>query len=345
MIKISDCSVRDGGYLGDKNFSPEFIRGVLEGLEKAGIDFIETGFLQDNVTGETLVYANSKDVIKYLPEKTKATEFVGFCDNSRYSNENLDECDGSSFTSLRISFAKHEWREALQFCSNAKAKGYKVFVQPMDAKGYTDEEREELIEEVNKIKPYAFAIVDTFGAMHLDDLYKIFSQVDKLLDKDICVGLHTHNNLNLANALAEQLILMAMKSERTVAVDGSLLGMARGAGNASTEALAAFINSRYAEKYDIPVLLNTIEKYIVPLKERVEWGYDIPMFICGDASSHVDNIGYLKKKDSMDYADMYTVINELDPSLRKRYGKGYSKSDFTALERVYLYLKDNEVIK
>lgn len=333
MLQISDCSIRDGGYLGNKDFDPEFIKGVLEGLVKAGIDYVETGFLQDVVKGESLVYHNSADVRKYLPLTHERTEYVGFCDNSRYSNENLDPCDGLSFKSLRISFAKHERLAALDFCAAAKEKGYHVFVQPMDAPGYTAEERADLIARVNALQPTAFAIVDTFGIMHLDDLTRIFRQVDQLLDKKIKVGLHTHNNLNLANALAEELINMAAESERSVAVDGSLLGMARGAGNACTEAIAHYLNVRYGAKYDLSVLLDTIEKYVIPLKQRVKWGYDLPMFICGAQQAHVDNIGYLADQGDYRFSEMYQILKSMTSDEKKRYGANYSKTDFSALSR------------
>ena len=53
-VKIADCSLRDGGYVGNKNFPVDFIKGVIKGLVDAGIDYIETGFLQTNVTGVNL---------------------------------------------------------------------------------------------------------------------------------------------------------------------------------------------------------------------------------------------------------------------------------------------------
>ena len=81
-IQITDCTIRDGGYLFNKNSDPEFVKGIMKGLAEAGIDFVETGFLQTNVTGETLVYANSVDARRYLPEDRMNTEFLGFCDNS-----------------------------------------------------------------------------------------------------------------------------------------------------------------------------------------------------------------------------------------------------------------------
>ncbi|WP_130836632.1 hypothetical protein [Lachnoclostridium sp. Marseille-P6806] len=341
-IQISDCTIRDGGYLLAKNSDPEFVKGVIEGLTAAGIDYIETGFLQDVVMGESIVYENSKGARRYIPDDRRRSEFVGFCDNSRYSNRNLDLCDGSSFTNLRISFAKHECDDALRFCAEAKAKGYHVFVQPMDAVGYSSKEREQLIKTVNEFQPEALAIVDTFGAMYMEDLESIFRQMDKYLDKNVKIGLHTHNNLQLSSALAERLIAMAAETDRSVAVDGSLLGMGRGAGNAHTEIVADYINKYYGGHYDMELLLETIERYVAPLKATVQWGYDIPMFICGTEGAHVDNVEYLKKHTDCNWVDILRVIDRLDKDKRKRYGKGYSKTDFSLIAEEYRRLRNHE---
>ena len=334
-VQITDCTIRDGGYLLCKNSEPSFVRGVMQGLVNAGIDFVETGFLQDCVNGESIVYANSKDVEKYLPVNKKKTNFLGFCDNSRYSIENLDDYSGKSFKWLRISFAKHEWESALQFCFDVQAKGYYVQFNTMDTISYTDTELNNLLVEVNKVKPGAFSIVDTFGAMYLDDLCYLFKRVDSLLDKDIKIGLHSHDNLGLSCALAEQMIMLAKDVDRNIIVDGSLLGMGRGAGNASTELLAAFLNDKLGYNYDISAILETIERYILPLKSYLHWGYDIPMFICGTKHAHVDNIDYLQKNTDCSITDMYRVIDKMTPAMRTRYGTNYSKTDFSYLKNVY----------
>ena len=254
-VQITDCTIRDGGYLFNKNSSPEFIQGIMKGLAEAGLDFVETGFLQTNVTGETLVYKDSVDVRKYLPEDRRTTQFLGFCDNSRYSLENLDDYDGKSFKWLRISFAQHEIDKSLEFCAGAMKKGYLVQFNPMDSISYTDEARAILIEKVNKVKPASFSIVDTFGAMDMSDLVHIFKQVDSLLDKEIKIGLHSHDNLGLSCALAERMIELAEESGRDIIVDGSLFGMGRGAGNAKTELLADYINKHCNGHYDLQRIL------------------------------------------------------------------------------------------
>lgn len=114
----------------------------------------------------------------------------------------------------RISFAKHEIEDSLKFCKAAQDKGYHVQFNPMDSISYTMEERAALIEKVNKVKPAVFSIVDTFGAMYMTDLETIFRQFDSLLNKDIMVGLHSHDNLGLSCALAERMVQLAEETTR-----------------------------------------------------------------------------------------------------------------------------------
>ena len=342
-VQITDCTIRDGGYLFGKNTDPEFVKGIMGGLAEAGIDFVETGFLQTNVTGESLVYANSVDARKYLPDNRGDTQFLGFCDNSRYSVKELDDYDGQSFKWLRISFAKHEIDDSLEFCHQAQKKGYIVQFNPMDTVSYTDEELELLIEKVNKVKPGSLSIVDTFGAMYLEDLHHIFKQMDKSLDKNIKIGLHSHDNLGLSNALAETMIMLAQASERDVIVDGSLFGMGRGAGNASTEILANYLNEYYGTTYKLPVLLDVIEKYIEPARNKLQWGYTLPMFVCGATHAHVDNVSYLQNNKECSAREMYEVIRSMSIPERTRYGKGYSKTDFSDLQRACEKYKNEKV--
>lgn len=340
-VKIADCTIRDGGYLFNKNSNPEFIKGVMKGLADAGIDFVETGFLQKNDAGETLVYKNSVDARKYIPVDKKTTQFLGFCDNSRYSLANLDDYDGKSFKWLRISFAQHEIDDALDFCAGAKKKGYLVQFNPMDSISYTDEERAALVKKVNIVRPASFSIVDTFGAMNMLDLVHIFKQVDSLLDNSIMIGLHSHDNLGLSCALAERMIEMADETGRNIVVDGSLFGMGRGAGNAKTELIADYINKYCNGHYDIQELLLTIDTYITPIIDHIHWGYNLPMYVCGIMHAHVDNVFHLEKEYNCTANQMYDIVDSLTPQQRIRYGAGYSKTDFSILDNAYATYKKN----
>lgn len=341
-VQIVDCTIRDGGYLLEKNSNPEFVKGILQGIVDAGIDFVETGFLQTKVNGESIVYRNSKDVIKYLPQESKNTQYLGFCDNSRYTATDLDVCDGNSFKWLRISFAKHEIDSSIEFCKAAMDKGYRVQFNPMDSISYSMEERAALIEKVNRVKPSTFSIVDTFGAMYMTDLVTIFRQVDSLLDKEISIGLHSHDNLGLSCALAERMIELADETGRSISIDGSLFGMGRGAGNAKTELLADYMNKHHGTNYNVQKLLETIDKHIIPLTKNIHWGYDLPMYICGTKHSHTDNVNHLIKEHNCSIDEIYDVIESLTPQQRTRYGVGYSKTDFSQLDNNYQQYKNQK---
>ena len=114
--------------------------------------------------------------------------------------------------------------------------------------------------------------------------------------------------------------------------------MGRGAGNANTELLAYYINKHHKGHYNIPALMDTIEKYIVPL--RIHWGYDLPMFICGIEHAHVDNVHHLQGKYNLTASEMFQVIQKMSVPQRTRYGSNYSKDDFSVLDTVYKKYKE-----
>lgn len=341
-IQILDCTLRDGGYLVGKNYPPSFIQNVMRALIKAKIDYIEVGFLQNAKKEENVIYHNAQEAKVWLPEDRQKSQFTGFADNSRYSIDNLEPCDGASFENVRICFAKYEYQDALKFAKAAIEKGYIIFVQPMDVLGYTKEELLRLVESVNEISPECLSIVDTFGAMYLDDLRTVFEWVNGHLSKSIKMGFHSHNNMNLSAALAQEFIGLATKADRNIVVDTSLLGMGRGAGNAQTEVMTKFLNEKYHKDYDMDAILEVIAAEINPLKAHLQWGYSLPMFICGCLSSHVDNVYHLAEKGDVSATEMYHIIESMDVEKRKRYDFLYSKSDFTELDNAIQRYRDKK---
>ena len=69
--------------------------------------------------------------------------------------------------------------------------GITFFLQPMVSMGYTDEEFLKLIEKANRLVPYAFYIVDSFGMMKEKDLLRYFMLAETNLNKGICLGFHS----------------------------------------------------------------------------------------------------------------------------------------------------------
>ena len=52
-FKVLDCTLRDGGYYNNWNFSIDLIRSYLTSINKTNIDFVEIGF-KSNVKDKTI---------------------------------------------------------------------------------------------------------------------------------------------------------------------------------------------------------------------------------------------------------------------------------------------------
>lgn len=333
--KLLDCTLRDGAYIIDKKFGDTTIKGIIAGLIKANLDLIEIGFLQDEGFGEgKTVYKNAYEAEKFIPKDKGDTLFTVLADYSRYSVKNLDNYTGRSFDAVRACFFKNERYDAIDFFKAVKEKGYKLFIQPVDVLGYSDTEIIELINIINKIEPYCFSIVDTFGSMYEEDLQRVYYLIDHNLISGCRIGFHSHNNLQMSNALT-QLFLKMSYGKRNVVVDATVAGMGRGAGNTPTELIAQYMVNKLGYNYEIDSLLDVIDNYIKDIRAKATWGYDTNMFLAGTFSAHVNNIAYLKNKNSIKSKDIRYILNKIGRENRKRY-------HYDLLEKTYYeYMKSN----
>lgn len=334
--QLLDCTLRDGAYLIDKKFGDETIRGIISGLVKANLDFIEIGFFQDEGFGEgKTVFKNSADAKRFVPKDKNGCQFTVLADYSRFSIDNLDECPGDSIDAVRECFFKKERFDAIEVCKTIKAKGYKVFVQPVDILGYTDIELIEFIQLVNELEPYCLSIVDTFGSMYQEDLHRVFEIINHNLVKTCRIGFHSHNNMQLSNALSQEFIRMTV-GKREIVVDGTINGMGRGAGNTPTELVAQYMVSQLGYGYDIDAILDVIDGYMDNIRSKCTWGYTTPYFVAGCFSAHVNNIAYLTKKNSIRSKDLRYILNKIGAIKRKRY-------DYDLLEKTYIDLVNSDI--
>lgn len=330
---LLDCTLRDGAYLVNKKFGETTIKGIVDGLINTQIDFIEIGFFQDDEYGEgKTVFRNSKEAKKYIPKDKRGCKFTVLADYSRYSISNLDAYREDSVDAVRECFFKKERYEAVKVCKEIMAKGYKLFVQPVDILGYTDVEIIELIEMINEIEPFCFSIVDTFGSMYIEDLQRIFYLIDHNLVSTCKIGFHSHNNMQMSAALSQEFLKLSY-GKREVIVDGTISGMGRGAGNTPIELLVQYMVSKMGYNYDIDALLDTIDGYMDNIRSRCTWGYSTDYFVAGSYGAHVNNISYLESKSSIRSKDIRYILNKIGSEARKKY-------DYDLIEKTYIdYIK------
>ena len=320
-VGLLDCTLRDGGYVNDFAFGKDCMAAILKNLQDANIEIAECGFLKSGETDPDKSLFGSVEAIKpLLPEhKGGKTMFVAMIAYGDISEAEISPCDGTSVTGIRLTFHEKEIEQALSFAAGLKEKGYKVFFQPVGTAYYSDAALLALIEKVNGLRPFAFYLVDTLGAMYKNDLLRMYYLVDNNLRDGIRIGFHSHNNLQLSFSNAQELILM--HSKREIIIDTSVYGMGRGAGNLCTELLAQYINKNIMHRYELLPVLECIDEYILPVYFRSGWGYSVPYYLAAVNGCHPNYASYLVSRQTLRMRDINNIIKSIPAEKKTMFDK------------------------
>lgn len=336
-ISILDCTLRDGGYCNDWKFGCNNIKKIIENLKNAKIDMIECGFLTNKVqhNPDSTQYRKMYDIPTFI-NSSKDTMYVCMINFGEYEIEELPVASDTNINGIRVAFHKKDAHDAIKFCKEIKQKGYKVFVQPMITLNYSDEEFISLIQMANEIKPYAFYIVDSFGVMKRKELIRLFYMVEHNLNKDILIGYHSHNNMQLAFSNAQTLI--DIQTNRNIIIDCSIFGMGRGAGNLNTELFVEYLNDITGSEYQLKPLLNVIDEVLVGFYNRNYWGYSLPNYLSAKHNTHPNYAGYLDSKNTLTVENIDEIFTLMRDDKRINYDREY-------IEDLYMKYMDKENVQ
>lgn len=324
-LKLLDCTLRDGGYVNDWKFGFNSARSIVQLLTKAKIDVIEVGFLRniDSYDPNVTVCNYIEDLNKLLPDTHSKVMYSAMAMRSNYDINKLSPYCGHGIEMIRITAHDYDIKEGLEFAQQVQDKGYKLSINPINIMGYTDKKIIWLLEQVNKIHPYQFAIVDTFGSMKRRDLDRIVNLADNNLDRDIRLSLHLHENMSLGCCLAQSFIDKHLN--RPLAVDGSLMGMGRIPGNLPIELIADYANEYSDKNYDIDFLMDAINDYISDIRGDAKWGYTPSYFLSAKYNLHRNYSEFLLKKGDLSNKDINRILSQCDPSKKTVFDSSYAE--------------------
>lgn len=322
-VSVLDCTLRDGGYCNQWRFGSGNIKRIVEGLTEAGIDIVECGFLTDRVVYDEDVtkYTTMEEASKVMPKDRAGRIYVCMVNYGEYRLSEIPENDRSSVDGIRVAFHKKDMEEALCFCEGIQKKGYKVFVQAMVSLSYSDEEFLGLMKRVNRFKPYAFYIVDSFGMMKRKELVRLFYMVEHNLADGIMIGFHSHNNMQLSYSNAQALVDIG--TQREMVIDSSVFGMGRGAGNLNTELFVEYLNDNIGAAYDSKPLLNIIDGILTQFYQENYWGYSLSNYLSAKYNAHPNYASYLDDKKTLTVEDIDEIFAMMDDDKKAEFDKGY----------------------
>lgn len=331
-LSVLDCTLRDGGLaLEDANlnrerslvFNKKIITNFIKTIKNSNIDIIEIGSIEKTKKDKTRfsIYQNIQQVSEFIPTQKKPEQmYVALYRGPDTPYHEVPEWNKSLCRGVRVIIRYSEIEKSLDFCHMLSDKGYKVFVQPMVTMRYTDKEIKFLINRSNNFKAYALYIVDSYGYMTSSDIFNLYKKIDYKLSKQIRIGFHSHNNMNLAFSNVQAFI--NQKTNRSLIVDSTIMGMGQGAGNIQTELLIDYLNSikNIQNKYNFNYILDSceiIEKYLI----NNLWGYSVKNLLPAINKAAYKYSSKFRKKYKLSYSQMNKLLTRMPKKLKDRYSE------------------------
>lgn len=269
MVKVMDCTLRDGGNVMGKGFPADMTGDIVKALVAANVDYIEVGNAGGIGAYEVAGFTKAETDEKYLEviQPYVNTGKVGmFLNAKRFRDKYVELGASKGLSFLRVGVDADEAKLAVEPIQAIKKRGIKAFYSAMKAYLVTPEELAESAKMLEAAGLDEFTVMDSAGCMLPEEVAKTVEILKKSVN--IPIAFHCHNNLALsaANALA------AYRAGVDI-LDGGLMGMARSAGNLPTEAGIALLH-RYgeAQHVDLYGLLEYIAEDLEP-KMAERYGY------------------------------------------------------------------------
>jgi 4-hydroxy 2-oxovalerate aldolase len=334
-IKILDCTLRDGGYYNNWEFSVSIVNSYLKALSETGVNYVELGFrsLQNKEFKGPTWYTSDSYIKKIkIPKNINIGVMVNASEliSSPFS---LNKTINTLFTNkkktkikfVRLAFHYNELFIVVEACKIFKKLGYKVGINLMQISEYKESEISSACNLINKAKPDMLYIADSLGSLNPDDVSKLIAAIRERWEGS--VGIHAHNNLGKAMSNT-----FAALNAGCDWLDSTIMGMGRGPGNTETEYLLIHINNlnnqRFKiQKFNILPLLNFIKNDFEDLKKYYKWGMSPYYYLAGIKSIHPT---YIQEMLSMKMSDteILAAIEYLTKIGAKKYNSELVKLEF-----------------
>lgn len=301
---ILDCTLRDGGYYTNWDFSSEFIRNYIDTINLTPIKYAEIGYIgfnQKSYRGEFYFLTPEKiiNLRKSLNSSIKISVMIDFKDIKDIKDyENLNIKNYASIVDLiRVAINIEDFKKSQSFFEHCKRLGFHTALNLMRS---TENDLNQIKHQLSNVNVDYFYIVDSNGSLFPENVKKIIQSLRSSFTKKI--GFHGHNNLELAFANS----IVAMK-EGVDVIDGTFTGMGRGAGNTKTESLLFKTNG--ITDRSLPKIYRFLE-YLEKQKALLKWGPSFPYLFSGFHNLPQGPIMELIQKNRLNYISMINRFQE-----------------------------------
>ena len=313
-----DCTLRDGGYYTNWDFSEELIKEYLHAISQTSIKVCEIGFrtLKNESFRGPLAFSKDEFLSGFnIPKEISLCVMINGIELKRKENrqKNLEKLfpnsrQNSPISIVRIACDIEDFAEVLPVANWLKEKGFKVGFNLMKISEVNEFEIENISKLVNNYPLDVFYFADSLGALTNKDIVQIIKQFKKFCN--ISLGCHLHDNLGLA--LSNSIIASNIGVNW---IDTTITGMGRGPGNCKTEEFLIENGLCSEDKIlKLAPIFDLIENYFLSLKEKYKWGTNSYYYLAGKYKIHPSYIQKLLSQPIYSGDDRINLINKLRDS-------------------------------
>jgi 4-hydroxy 2-oxovalerate aldolase len=329
-INLLDCTLRDGGYYNNWDFSHKLVNDYLSAMSTAGIKFVELGFrsLKDkDFKGPnwytTDSYINNLNIPNnlVLGVMVNVFEIISHSGGVKKAIDKLFENKRKSkIKFIRLASHYGEFDTACKICQILKKKGYFVCINFMQASEYTDSQILKIAKKTKLANPDVLYFADSLGSMNSKHITKLVKNLR--VEWRGKIGVHAHDNLS--KAISNTITAIEAGVEW---VDSTVTGMGRGPGNAQTEYLTLELNGRLNDSFKVLPITKLISEHFEKLKKIYNWGTNTYYYLAGINRIHptyIQEMLYMK----LDEWEILDAIHKLTKLGGNRYDVNLVKSEF-----------------
>ena len=289
-LDILDCTLRDGGYNNAWDFSDATVEEYLNAIDQTGVRYVEMGYRTGAAIGPGGPYRYCTDSLLWSKRAGRSVGFAVMVDGKTLCESGVAQsasrvadmfgpADGSPIELIRIAATVALVPSLLELTESLHRLGYRVALNIMQG-SLLDISVIETAVATAAAAPIDFLyLADSFGALTPTTTRSRIRAMRESFGGR--VGFHAHDNLGLAlgNTLA------AIDAGATI-VDGSVLGMGRGAGNVRTEQLLASMRQDGHDRFTPRPLFDIVERELALLQRRYAWGSSPAYMAAAETNVH-----------------------------------------------------------
>ena len=315
MLKLLDCTLRDGGYYNSWDFDPELIASYLRAMEAIGIDYLEFGFrfLENEECLGGCAHTPDFYISSFSPPESMKIGVMLNASEIVNSEMSMEECIEVLFPSnasespvslVRVASHFKDFLKALPISRLLKDKGYMVGFNIMQIGERNEEEITHAAKSASEYPLDVLYFADSLGNLTPARTREIIRWIKKGWSGEI--GIHTHDNMG--KAMANTLTAI---EEGVTWIDGTVTGMGRGSGNVQTEFLVLATEEMRGREINVMPLFECIRKSFEPLRKKYGWGTNPYYYLAGRYGIHPSYVQKMIDDNRYDEEDILAVINHL----------------------------------